>query len=69
MSATDILQDFVRSFWEAHFKALRGALPATGDREAVMDRMRLSNAVKQIRRERWAVVKDMIRDFRQHKEK
>ena len=69
MSATDILQDFVRSFWEAHFKALRGALPATGDRDAVMDRMRLSNAVKQIRRERWAVVKDMIRDFRQHKEK
>ena len=32
LSATDIMEDFVRSFWEAHLKQVRGALPAVGER-------------------------------------
>ncbi len=68
MSATDILQDFIRSFWEAHLKRVRGGLPASGDAESDLLRMRLSMDLKRFRQARWAVVKDMIRDFKQNKE-
>ena len=69
LSATDIMQDFVRSFWEAHLKAVRGTLPAVGDSEANKERMKITMDLKRLKQVRWAVVKDMIRDFRQHKEK
>ncbi len=69
LSATDIMQDFVRSFWEARLKAMRGMLPAVGDSEANKERMKITMDLKRLRQARWAVVKDMIRDFRQHKEK
>ena len=69
LSATDIMQDFVRSFWEAHLKQVRGTLPAVGDDEANKERMKITMDLKRLRQARWAVVKDMIRDFRQHKEK
>ena len=68
LSATDILQDFVRALWEARLKAVRGSLPASGDPAADLERMRISMDLKRLRQARWAVVKDMIRDFRQHKE-
>ena len=64
LSATDILQDFVRSFWEARLKARRGMLPAMGDGEANKERMKITMDLKRLRQARWAVVKDMIRDFR-----
>lgn len=66
LSATDIMQDFVRTMWEAYLKRARGSLPASGNPEADMMRVRLSMALKQFRQARWARVKDMIRDFRQH---
>ena len=69
LSATDIMQDFVRSFWEARLKQVRGTLPAVGDSEANKERMKITMDLKRLKQVRWAVVKDMIRDFRQHKEK
>ena len=63
LGATDILQDFVRSLWEARLVRARGALPAAGDAEADLDRMRLTMCIKRLKQSRWAVVKDMIRDF------
>ncbi len=69
LSATDIMEDFVRSFWEAYLKQVRGALPAVGDDEANKERMKITMDLKRLKQVRWAVVKDMIRDFRQHKEK
>ena len=69
LSATDIMQDFVRSFWEAHLKQVRGTLPAVGDSETNKYRMKITMDLKRLKQVRWAVVKDMIRDFRQHKEK
>ena len=66
LSATDIMQDFVRAEWEAYLKRARGSLPASGNAEADLMRVRLSMALKQFRQARWARVKDMIRDFRQH---
>ena len=67
-SATDILQEFVRALWEARLKSVRGELPASGDPAADLERMRISMDLKRLRQARWAVVKDIIRDFRQHKE-
>ena len=69
LGATDIMEDFVRLFWEAHLKQVRGALPAVGDDEANKERMKITMDLKRLKQVRWAVVKDMIRDFRQHKEK
>ena len=63
LDSTDILRDFVRSLWEARLVRARGALPATGDAEADIDRMRLTMCIKRLRQSRWTVVKDMIRDF------
>ncbi len=69
MSATDILQDFIRSLWSAYLKRVQGALPASGDSESELMRVKISMDLKRLRSARWAVVKDMIRDFKQHKEK
>jgi DNA primase len=68
MSPTDIMQDFIRSMWEAHLKRARGALPAAGDAQSDMRRMQISIDLKRFRQARWAVVKDMIRDRIKHKE-
>ncbi len=64
LSATDIMQKFVRSFWEAHLKQVRGTLPAVGDKESVQLRMRLTTDINYLKEKRWAIVKDIIRDFR-----
>ena len=66
LSATDILQDFVRGLWEAHLRRVRGDLPAKGDQESDLLRMRISMDLKRLRQSRWAVVKDMIRDYRRN---
>ena len=67
LSPTDIMQDFVRNIWEARLKRRRGDLPAQGDPAADQERMRITMNLKRLRQARWAVVKDMIRDFRQEK--
>ena len=63
LSATDILQDFVRSLWADELKRERGSLPASGDAEADLRRMKLSMDLKRLSSVRWAAVKDMVRDW------
>ena len=63
LSATDILQDFVRSLWADELKRERGSLPANGDSEADLRRMKLSMDLKRLSSVRWDTVKDMIRDW------
>ena len=67
LGPTDIMQDFVRSLWEARLRRRRGELPAQGDPAADQERMRITMNLKRLRQARWAVVKDMIRDFMQEK--
>ena len=67
LSATDILQDFVRTLWAGALKRLRGELPASGDAEADLRRMRISMDLKRLATVRWATVKDMVRDWLQDK--
>ena len=63
LSATDILQDFVRALWIAALKRRRGALPAAGDAAAEGERLRLSLDVKRLASARWHAVKGLVRDF------
>ena len=67
LSPTDIMQDFIRRLWEARLKRRRGGLPAKGDVASDQERMRITMNLKRLQQARWAVVKDMIRDFRQEK--
>ena len=62
LSATDNLQDFVRSLWADAFRRRRGGLPAMGSDAADMERMRLSVKAKQLAHVRWSVVKDIVRE-------
>ena len=61
LSETDILQDFVRALWIEALKRRRGALPAAGDAEAEMARMRLSLEMKRLASARWPDVKEIVR--------
>ena len=65
LSPTDILQDFVRALWADELKRERGSLPANGDAEADLRRMKLSMDLKRLSSVRWAAVKDMVRDWLQ----
>ena len=63
LSATDILQDFVRSLWIEALKRMRGGLPASGDAEADVRRMRISTDLKRLARARWHDVKQTVTDY------
>ena len=63
LSATDILQDFIRALWIDALKRERGDLPANGDAETDLKRMQLSMDIKRLSSVRWAVVKDMVRGW------
>ena len=65
LSPTDILQDFVRALWADELRRERGSLPANGDSEADLRRMKLSMDLKRLSSVRWATVKDMVRDWLQ----
>ena len=65
LSPTDILQDFVRALWADELRRERGSLPASGDAEADLRRMKLSMDLKRLSSVRWSAVKDMIRDWLQ----
>ena len=65
LSPTDILQDFVRALWADELRRERGSLPASGDVEADLKRMKLSMDLKRLSSVRWAAVKDMVRDWLQ----
>ncbi|MGN0832138.1 MAG: DNA primase [Kiritimatiellia bacterium] len=63
LSPTDILQDFVRSLWSDALRRARGKLPAHGDPEADLRRMKLSTDLKRLSTARWHSVKETIRDW------
>jgi len=63
LSSTDVCEDFVRALWADELKRRRGALPASGDAESDMLRMKLSADIKRLSTIRWASVKDLIRDY------
>ena len=63
LSPTDILQDFVRTLWGDALKRRRGELPAAGDDEADLLRMKISMDLKRLQSVRWPAVKEMVRDF------
>ena len=63
MPATDILQDFVRAVWIEALKRMRGALPASGDAEADVRRMRISTDLKRLARARWHDVKEIVTEY------
>ena len=65
LSPTDILQDFVRALWADELKRERGSLPASGDAEADLRRMKLSMDLKRLASVKWGSVKDMVRDWLQ----
>ena len=63
LSATDILEDFVRALWVDRLKRVRGALPAAGDPEADFRRMKLSMDLKRLESVKWHSVKEIVREF------
>ena len=63
MAPTDILQDFIRAMWIESLKRMRGALPASGDVEADMKRMKISMDLKRLARARWHDVKETITNY------
>ena len=63
LSSTDILEDFVRSLWAERLKRERGALPAAGDPEADLRRMKISMDLKRLQSVRWHSVKEIVREF------
>ena len=63
LSATDILQDFVRSLWTEALRRRRGELPAQGDADTDARRMKISMDLKRLARVRWHEVKDMVRQY------
>ena len=62
LSATDILQDFVRRLWVRRLTRLRGELPASSDAETLKKRMRLTTDIKRLDMIKWSAVKDFIRE-------
>lgn len=63
LSATDILEDFVRLLWAEHLRRVRGALPAAGDAQADMLRLKISMDLKRLSGVKWHTVKEMVRDW------
>ena len=63
MSPTDIAQDFIRTLWAAHLKRVRGSLPAAGDAEADLKRMKITLDLKRLNSVKWASVKEMVREW------
>ena len=63
LSSTDVCQDFVRALWADALRRRRGLLPASGDDEADLQRMKLSADIKRFSSLRWPSVKDLIRDY------
>ena len=62
LSATDNMKNFVRSIWIAALHRRRGELPAVGDQNAEIERVRLSIAAKRLSDVKWHSAKEMIRE-------
>ena len=62
LEPVDILQDFIRALWADALKRRRGDLPAAGDAEAEIERMRLSMDIKRLASVKWHAVKEIVRE-------
>lgn len=58
----DILREFVRAIWGEFVRRERGELPAVGDAEAEIQRMKLTMDLKRLTSVDWESVKAIIRD-------
>jgi DNA primase len=63
LAPAEIMQDYVRSLWCDALKRRRGSLPATGDPEADMERMKISADLKRLNMVKWHTVKEMVRQL------
>ena len=63
LSATDILEDFVRSLWAEALRRLRGALPADGGAESAAERLRITADIKRLASVRWRTAKEIVRSY------
>ena len=63
LSATDILQEFVRMLWADRLRRVRGGLPAAGDAETARRRMQISMDLKRLQHVKWNAVKEMVRNW------
>ena len=61
---TAILETFVRGLWEKHLTRRRGALPATGDAEAAVQRLKLTTYLKRLNMVKWSTVREIVRELR-----
>ena len=58
-----VLEDFVRTLWTACLRRIRGDLPAVGDEEADMRRMKITLDLKRINAVKWNTVKEIVRKW------
>ena len=58
-----VLEDFVRTLWMARLKRMRGALPALGDDDADMLRMKITLDLKRLNAVKWSNVKEIVRKW------
>ncbi len=63
LTPVEIMQDYVRALWCDCLKRRRGSLPATGDPEADMERMKISADLKRLNMVKWHTVKEMVRQL------
>jgi len=63
LSATDIMQEFVRKFWIERLKRDRGDLPAAGDDEAGQRRLQISVDLKRLEQVKWHTVKEIVKGY------
>ena len=63
LSATEILQDFIRGLWIEYLKRRRGELPASGDGTVLADRMQITVDLKRLNLVKWHTVKDLLRSY------
>ena len=63
MPATDIMKDFVRLLWIDRLSRIRGAMPASGDRDSGLKRMEITLALKRLATAKWSDAKDLIRKW------
>ena len=63
LKPTEILQDYIRDFWVETLKRRRGDLPAVGDAEADLKRLKLTMDIKRFKSVRWHQVKELIASY------
>ena len=63
LDADENMQNFIRNLWTERLKRERGALPAAGDAEADMRRMKLTMDIKRLPSVKWQDAAELIREY------